>query len=241
MPSTHAAPTPLLSGRVAFVAVSGLDFAPALIAGLKDQGAEVELIDDGGAGRFSSRDAVEAAFAAAAARSGPADLVVHAAAGTGALASTALTALDLDGFHRTADAPLRATLYTLQASERMMKERGGAIVVVGPALSLVGAEGLVALSTCAEGQRALVKSAARQWGQRGVRVNWVGVADARYAAALIGKGPEAPELGPPPCALGHTPEFAADVAPVLGFLGSDAARGLTGATITLDGGEWMTP
>lgn len=241
MPSTNAAPVPLLNGRTAFVAVSGLDFAPELVVGLKEQGARVELIDDAAAGHFSSRDAVEAAFAAAVARSGPADLVVHAAAGTGALDTTALTTLDLDGFHRTADAPLRATLYTLQASERMMKERGGAIVVVGPALSLVGAKGLVALATSAEGQRALVKSAARQIGQHGIRVNWVAVADARYAAALDGKGPEVPELGPPPCALGHKPEFATEVAAVLGFLGSDAARGLTGATITLDGGEWMTP
>ncbi|BAI74805.1 3-oxoacyl-[acyl-carrier-protein] reductase (plasmid) [Azospirillum sp. B510] len=241
MSFNSAAPLPLLNGRVAFVVVSGLDFAPALVAGLESQGARVTAIADDAAGRFSSRAAVDAAFAAAVARTGPPDLVVHAAAGEGALITKDLISLDRESFHQVTDAPLRATLYTLQAAEAAMKESGGSIVVIGPALSLVGATGLVGLSTCAEGQRTMVKSAARQWGQRGIRVNWIGIADARYASALTGKGPEVPELGPPPAALGGAPDLAADVTPVLGFLGSDSSHSLTGATIALDGGDWMTP
>jgi NAD(P)-dependent dehydrogenase (short-subunit alcohol dehydrogenase family) len=235
-----AAPAPLLTGRTAYVAVSGLGFGPALAAGLEAQGARIAVIDDEAADGFSSGAAVEAAFAAAAARVGAADLVVHAASPASLRRPAALAGMDEADFAQ-ADAATRATLYTLQAAHRQMSGRGGAIVVVGPALSLVGAAHLVALCTACEGQRSLLKSAARQWGKLGITLNWIGVADACYAAELAGLAPEVPELGPPPCALGRTPDLVADVAPVLAFLGSGGARGLTGASINLDGGEWMTP
>ena len=241
MTTTTAATPPLLTGRTAFVAVSGLGVGPALVAGLEAQGARVALIGDEAAGQFASRAAVEAAFAAAAARVGAPDLVVVAAAPSRALQPAALAGMTLEQFNDTADAGLRAALFTFQAAHSHMKGRGGALVVVGPALSLVGAKQFVPLTTLTEGQRSLCKTAARQWGASGVRVNWVGIANDRYAPELAGKAPEVPELGPPPPALGRTPELVADVAPVLAFLGSDAGRSITGATINLDGGDWMTP
>jgi NAD(P)-dependent dehydrogenase (short-subunit alcohol dehydrogenase family) len=244
MASAPAALPPHLTGRTAFVAVSGLGIGAALVAGLEAQGARVALVGDDAAGQFASRAAVEAAFAAAAGKAGTPDLVVVAAAPVRALQPAALAGMTLDGFNEASDAGLRATLYAFQAAHAQMKARGGkggSIVVVGPALSLVGAKQFVPLSTLAEGQRSLVKSAARQWGSAGIRVNWVGVANERYAPELAGKAPEVPELGPPPPALGRAPELAADVAPVLAFLGSDAGRSITGATINLDGGDWMTP
>ena len=71
---------------------------------------------------------------------------------------------------------LRAVMYLLRALGPVMKPRGGAIVVVGPSLSLVGCPQLVALSTLLEGQRGMVKSVARQWGSTGVTLNWLAVA-----------------------------------------------------------------
>ena len=241
METASAATPPLLNGRTAYVAVSGLGIGAALVAGLEAQGARVALIGDEAAGKFASRAAVEAAFAATAGKVGAPDLVVLAAAPSRALQPAALAGMTLDAFNDASDAGLRASLYTFQAAHAQMKAKGGTIVVVGPALSLVGAKQFVPLTTLAEGQRSLVKTAARQWGSAGVRVNWVGVANERYAPELAGKAPEVPELGPPPPALGRAPELAADVAPVLAFLGSDAGRSVTGATINLDGGDWMTP
>jgi NAD(P)-dependent dehydrogenase (short-subunit alcohol dehydrogenase family) len=156
------------------------------------------------------------------------------------LKTAPLVGMDEADFNNS-DRALKATLYTLQAAHGQMTVHGGAIVVVGPALSLVGAKQLVPLCTASEGQRSLVKSAARQWGHQGITVNWVAAADAQYAPALAGKGPEVPELGPPPCALRKTPELARDIAPVLAFIGSSAGRCMTGASINLDGGDWMTP
>jgi len=232
--------TTVLAGRSAMVAVSGLDFGAVLAGGLEAAGARVALIGDDDAAGFASRAAVDRAFEAAVARVGIPDLVVHAAAARALRQPAKLAAMDEVEFQR-ADRALRATLYCLQAAHRQMAGRGGAIVVVGPAMSLVGARDFVPLVTASEGQRSLVKSAARQWGHLGISVNWLAAANERYAGELEGMAPEGPELGPPPCALGRRPGWAADIAPVVAFLGSAAGRSVTGASINLDGGDWMTP
>ena len=75
-----------------------------------------------------------------------------------------------------------------------------------------------------------------------MRLNWVGVGAQRYAASLAQAAlPPTPELGPPPPALGRMPEVEAEVADVIAWLGSDGARGVTGASFNLDGGDWMVP
>jgi NAD(P)-dependent dehydrogenase (short-subunit alcohol dehydrogenase family) len=62
--------------------------------------------------------------------------------------------------------------------------------------------------------------------------------DDAFAAMRL---PEVPELGPPPPALGRRIDIDTDVLPAVEFLGSPAARGMTGLTINLDGGHWMLP
>ena len=42
-------------------------------------------------------------------------------------------------------------------------------------------------------------------------------------------------------ALGRPLDLATEIAPVIEFLGSAAGRVMTGATLMLDGGEWMVP
>jgi hypothetical protein len=37
------------------------------------------------------------------------------------------------------------------------------------------------------------------------------------------------------------PELQSDVADVIAWLGSEGARGITGASFNLDGGDWMVP
>jgi NAD(P)-dependent dehydrogenase (short-subunit alcohol dehydrogenase family) len=121
-----------------------------------------------------------------------------------------------------------------------MRASGGAIVVVGPSVALVGAPGLVPLVTLAEAQRTLVKSAARQWSAQGLRLNWIGVSGPLYSQTLRdARFPSVPELGPPPPALGRVPAIDAEVADVIGWLA--CASGVTGATLNLDGGDWMVP
>ena len=106
-------------------------------------------------------------------------LVVH---GTALPASQPadLDALSLADWQRRRSGALFATLAACRPRCRTARARRH-VVVIGPSTALVGAAGLVPLMTLAEAQRTLVKSAARQWGVLGMRLNWVGVAAAHYA------------------------------------------------------------
>ena len=140
------------------------------------------------------------------------------------------------------DSTARAFLYALQGAHALLsKSGGGTIVCLGPAFGLVGAARLLALSTLLEAQRALVKSAARQWGSKGIRVHWISLGEAGNFALLESAPlPRTPELGPPPPALGSVPA-ARELAGLIHWLASDDAKVLTGATMVADGGEWMVP
>jgi 3-oxoacyl-[acyl-carrier protein] reductase len=133
---------------------------------------------------------------------------------------------------------LRAALHCCQAAGRELSERGGRLVLVTPTIALTGAAGLVPYATAVEGMRAMAKSAARQWGERGITVNCVAppvelMAPARAAA------PDGLALTAPP--LGREPDARADVAPVVALLAAEAAHFVTGATIPVDGGLVMAP
>jgi NAD(P)-dependent dehydrogenase (short-subunit alcohol dehydrogenase family) len=143
----------------------------------------------------------------------------------------------------TVQGAAKITLYCLQAAHsHMVKSGGGTIVCVGPSFALVGAARLLGLSTVLEAQRALVKSAARQWGRHGIRAHWICVGvGANYPALQEVPLPNGPELGPPPPPLGRVPDFEQDVAGIAEFLASSAGRGLTGCSLVADGGDWMVP
>ncbi|MFL6681928.1 MAG: SDR family oxidoreductase [Burkholderiaceae bacterium] len=227
-----------LAGRRAIVASAGAALGAALADGLRRHGARV--VETKAA--FGSRAAAEAGLADAAQELGGVDLVVHACADAAALVSRPLASLAAEDWQAAAHRGMLDSLYGLQAAHAQLRERGGVVVTVGPSGSLVGAPGLVALMTLAEGQRTLIKSAARQWGRHGMRLNWVGIAARHYAPGLGDAAwPQTPELGPPPPALGRVPEPPTDVADVIAWLGSDGARGVTGASFNLDGGDWMLP
>jgi NAD(P)-dependent dehydrogenase (short-subunit alcohol dehydrogenase family) len=239
-------------GTAVLVAVSGTDVGGPLADGFAQQGARVVLLTDRAADAdsavtqietsFASRESVAAAFAMAQQRLGPVQVVVHSGIPAISLTSAPIESLSVDQWNEASHTAVKSTLYCMQAAHDHFDGRGGSIVVFGPALSLVGAPGLVALSTALEAQRTLVKSAARQWGPKGIRVNWVAIgAEGNYPALASADIPQVPELFPPPLPLGHVPNFRSDAAALIGLLGSDAARAITGATLNIDGGVWMVP
>ncbi len=61
----------------------------------------------------------------------------------------------------------------MQDAHRALSSKGGRVVVVAPTAGIPGAPGLVPFVTAVEGVRAMVKSAARQWGAVGIAVNTV--------------------------------------------------------------------
>ena len=142
---------------------------------------------------------------------------------------------DLD---RLLDVNLKSAFYLSAAvSKPMVKARGGAIVFVSSIVGVAGNAGQSAYSATKAGLLGLTKSLAKELGSRNVRVNAVapGLIETDMTAAM----PEAARAHYlQTIALGRagTP---GDVAGVVTFLASDAARYVTGQTIVVDGGFLM--
>jgi NAD(P)-dependent dehydrogenase (short-subunit alcohol dehydrogenase family) len=178
----------------------------------------------------------------------------------------AVADLDPDAWRARVELPLHRTLVCFQGAGRALGEDGGCLVLLVPTLSLVGAAGYGPWTAVTEGQRALAKAAARAWGSRAVTVNCVAVpgpllmapsapvssteVSSTTVSSTVRDGPPTDptarhESGPdrpgqPKSALGQ-PDMRAEVAAVVHSLLSPAWRAVTGATVAVDGGVWMTP
>lgn len=231
------AETPL-AGRTALIVELGLPLLGGIAEGLEDAGATVAALRDPGV--MGDVDAIRAAVNELLGETAPA-LVVLSLLGEASTAIRPVAETDLATWRAAAIDPIRVAMRLLTVlGERMKPAGGGAVVFLAPSLSLVGGSGLVGLSTMLEGQRGLMKSVARQWGASGVTVNWVAAAPralSRHfdAADLAAKGDAVP------IALGRRPDARAEIASLAGWLAGPAGRGVTGATLMMDGGEWMVP
>ncbi len=227
------------------------DAARLLGLGLRDLGASVALgaldpraVDTGdGLTTFpctaSSGDDVAAVLARAEDALGPLHAVVLVSAGA-AVAAGDFAGLAPAQWHRHVELPLERTLACFQGAHRRLRTRGGCLVVLVPTLSLVGSSGFAPWATVAEGQRALAKAAARAWGCEGITVGCVAVPAVLLGAPGGGDaGPDRP--GQPAPALTPPPDLRATVAPVVMSLLSAGWTGVTGVTVAVDGGVWMTP
>lgn len=239
----------LLQGQNAYVVVAGSSAGKELVSGLKREGARVALLEDTPSQQvsdsiisdFSSRENLSRVFQQAADRIGKPDLVVVSIGEPSTRESRPLSEYSDERWLPCCLEPLKQLLRTLQVAADFLRENSGAIVVIGPTVGHTGAAGLVALSTLTEGQRGLVKCAARQLGARGITVNWIGITSSQLHPELRElQLPHVPEMGPPALPLGRAPSVE-EAASVIAFLGSSSGRALTGASLNLDGGEWMLP
>jgi 3-oxoacyl-[acyl-carrier protein] reductase len=139
---------------------------------------------------------------------------------------------DLD---RLLDVNLKSAFYLSAAvAKPMMKQRSGSIVLVSSIAGLAGNAGQSMYAATKAGLLGLAKSLAKELGSRSIRVNVI--APGFIETAMTSALPEAARKHYlESIALGRsgTPE---DVAPVVTFLASDAARYVTGQTIVVDGG-----
>lgn len=217
---------------------SRADFAP-LADALRQGGLAVIHAADAEVD-YASRASVQAGLSAVLAGTPRPKAILYAAATAETLARTAAHEIGDARWEASVHDPLRDGLFVMQALHALMPKDPPPIFFLGPAMGVTGAVGFTALSAVIEGQRALMKSCARQWGKDGWRLNWIGLGNSACLPKLVdAKAPVLPDMSGP--AIGHQPAIADEVGPLIALLSEGAARPLTGASLFVDGGEWMLP
>ncbi len=149
-----------------------------------------------------------------------------------------LVRMKLEQFERVLKVNLVGAFVCLQAAAKiMMKQRSGSIVNVASVVGEIGNVGQANYSASKAGIMALTKTAAKELASRGVRVNAVapGYIETDMTKAVPEKAQEMMKATIPMSRTGQ-PE---DVADVIAFLCSDAARYLTGQVLHVSGGMYM--
>jgi NAD(P)-dependent dehydrogenase (short-subunit alcohol dehydrogenase family) len=247
-----------LAGKVAIVTgasrgigrACGLELAAegaAVVVAAREAGRLNELVEEisgrGGAalavaGDVGDRVVAESVVRSAVDRFGRLDALVLAAQSTGSEACLeAYPVADVEGALHSG---LFGSLHVMQAAFSHLRDAGdSSIVTFGDPDAVVGEPGRLATNVAKEAIRALTRTAAREWGRYGIRVNAVNptVHSERVDAELEA----APDLEAwlatqiPGGRLGD----ARDVARTVVFLVSADAAMLTGSTVAVDGGRAM--
>lgn len=192
---------------------------------------------------ITDRASVRSAFASAVAAMGRLDALVHIAEEHSAGAAEDETDETWD---RLMAVNARGTFYTNQEAFPYLKQNGGRIINLGSKSGVDGTPDSAAYSASKGAVTAWTRALARAWGRYNIAVNMVAPAiwtpsyDAyrsqlsadeleRHDKTLAQQIPLGGRLGNPD----------RDLAPVIAFLVSDAARFITGQTIPVDGGLLM--
>ena len=154
--------------------------------------------------------------------------------------NTRVKALDLpdESLREMLETNLYGVFVTCQVFAPLLFARPGGRVVITSSVSAIHGMDLRAAYTATKaGLSGLVRSLAVEWGPRGVTVNAVGpgIIETPLTKAYMDQHPERVQAAIDNTPLGRigTPE---DVADVVLFLASDAARFMTGQTVFVDGG-----
>lgn len=211
----------------------------------KNAAAEAELREAGSPDvrsrnvEISSESAVQGAFdEAVEAAGGRIDCVVSNAGYGKSFPSIA--DIPTDEWQRMLDVHLNGGFYVVRAAARHMKRRalagsgGGSILICGSLSVFGGAPGLMAYSAAKSALAGVMRSAAAELAQYGVRVNMVAPG---YIKTGIVDDPAVDEFSAQraPMKRVGTP---ADLEAIAAYLASDGASFHTGDMITIDGG-WI--
>src|SRR5262245_18314248 len=168
---------------------------------------------------------------------GQLDVVVNNAAG---IFPAPITSISPNGFKAVVDIDLLGTFNVSKAVfDSWMREHGGNIVNITAPFELKGVSMQSHVAAAKAGVDSFTRTAAVEWGPYGVRVNGVapGYIDntegvRRFAAAVPSRG-EVNKANNPVGVVGH----GADIAHMVMYFCSPAARFVSGQVIAVDGGS----
>lgn len=187
---------------------------------------------------LTQETAVRAAFEQIVATHGRIDILVNVAGGS--LHRHPLAHFPLYHWRAVIDANLTSTFLCCRAAiAPMAAQKSGAIVNISSDIAFSGDASRSAYAAAKAGILGLTKSLALELATSGIRVNAVApgrIATARVRANYSDAEWQAAAKRIP---LGHAGE-PQDVAEVVAFLASDAAKHMTGQTIHVNGGRIMT-
>ncbi|MEU1902308.1 SDR family oxidoreductase [Nocardiopsis dassonvillei] len=251
----HPAVTPPatgLSGRTALVTGGSGGIGSAIARALSAHGTTVAVVDTDDRARLvadevggiavvcdlTEADAPRRVVDEVTARTGSLDVLVNAA---GIQVRTAAVDIAEQDWERLLSVNLTAAYRLTQAAVKPLTASGrGSIVNIVSLSSDRAVAGIVPYGATKAGLQQLTKGLAVELGPRGVRVNAV-------APGYVVTPMTAEKLGDPEFrdrVMGRIPlgrlADGADVADVVSFLASDAARYVTGAVVPVDGGYSVT-
>lgn len=131
------------------------------------------------------------------------------------------------------------SLQLMQGCYPHMKEQGGgSIINMGSSYGIRSEPGFLAYAASKEAIRAMTRTAAREWGKFGIRVNTILPSALSPKAIWYLEESQSHDAELAKVAMGRfgTP---ADIAPTAIFLASDASAFVTGQTIGVEGGATM--
>jgi NAD(P)-dependent dehydrogenase (short-subunit alcohol dehydrogenase family) len=215
------------------VKVVAVDLDPEAVeevaASLTDKGSEVEPVT----ADIASHEDVRRAIGRAVERFGGLDILC---ANAGIADAQPLVEIDERSWRRIIDVNLTGTFFCIQeAAKVMIPRRCGAMVVTSSTNAFYVESYLSHYNASKGGVVALVRSAALELGQHGIRVNAIEPSMVRTRASFITEDPVAGPEYLKRVPLGRFAE-PAEIASAVAFLASDEASYITGEVVILDGG-----
>jgi NAD(P)-dependent dehydrogenase (short-subunit alcohol dehydrogenase family) len=237
-----------LDGKIAVITGAGSGMAKASVRVFIREGARVVAADISGAERTTAEevggdvlpvhcdvtkeDEVEALMAATIEHFGRVDAVLNVA---GIADGCLLADLDMELYDRLMDVDLRGIFLGMKHGIRAMLPTGGGSIVNWSSVGgLNGSAGTSVYAAAKHGIIGASKSAAIEYGTRGIRVNVI--CPGFILTEIMAQGAEdfIPDIAAK-AALNRAGE-SPEVAEVGAFLASDRASFITGAVIPVDGG-----
>src|SRR5207302_11309009 len=222
------------SGEHMVLASRNLDNHRAVAAEVEVQGVQVLPVRTD----IRQPDQVDALLQMTLDTFGRIDVLVNNAAGSFLAAARKLTP---KGWNAVVDTTLNGTFYCSQAAGLRMIEQGGwKIINITATLHFKGSPGLVAPAAAKAGVEALTKTLALEWAKFNILVNAIAPGPVYTPGSdsnlwsnqafhdMVKRGVPLGRFG-----------TAEDIANMAIFLTSPAGDYITGATMVVDGGEWL--